>query len=245
MRDKAKIGQAAGRILARSGVARLFDLDIDEGCFLYHYDEATLDCEGQLLAGRYVLTTSLRRGEASAAEVLGSHRRLLEVESAFRVLKYFIKLRPVYHWTEQHIRAHVAVCVIGAVIETDLRHADVRDHDDQPPRDHAVKVGSERSGHRDPDPKQGEQHWKCAADKGHVDLVGPPVRPLRLREFGPSYSDSQVLLDPPHHRIGQLLKGAVVLGDEPPRRHHHHGERCECSQLTPTLVGREVYGGDC
>jgi transposase len=114
-------------------VARLFDVEIDEGHFLYHYDEAALDYEEQLLAGRYVLATSLSPAQASAPEVLRAYRRLLEVESTFRVLKNFIALRPVYHWTEQRVRAHVGVCVLGAVIEAlieaDLRRADVRDPD--------------------------------------------------------------------------------------------------------------------
>ena len=133
LKDKAKIGQAAGRILSRSGVARLFDVEIDEGRFLYHYDEAALDYEEQLLAGRYVLATSLTPAQASAPEVLRSYRRLLEVESTFRVLKNFIALRPIYHWTEARVRAHVGVCVLGAVIEAlieaDLRKADLRDPD--------------------------------------------------------------------------------------------------------------------
>jgi Transposase len=65
--------------------------------------------------------------------VLRAYRRLLEVESSFRVLKNFIALRPVYHWTEDRVRAHVAVCVLGALIEAlieaDLRRGDVRDPD--------------------------------------------------------------------------------------------------------------------
>ena len=133
LKDKAKIGSAAGRILARAGVARLFDCEIAEGRFLYHYDDYALDYEEQLLAGRYVLATSLSAAEASAAEVLRAYRRLLEVESTFRVLKNFIALRPVYHWTEARVRAHVGVCVLGAVIEAlieaDLRRAGVCDPD--------------------------------------------------------------------------------------------------------------------
>ncbi len=49
LKDKARIGQAAGRILARSGVARLFESEIGEASFVYQYDEAGLDYEEQLL----------------------------------------------------------------------------------------------------------------------------------------------------------------------------------------------------
>ncbi len=131
--DKAKIGAAAGRILTRSGVARLFDVEVGERRFLYHYDEAALDYEEQLLAGRWVLTTSLTPAQASTAGLVVAYRRLLEVESAFRVLKDFLRLRPVYHWTEKRVRGHIAVVVIAlvieALIEADLRRADVRDPD--------------------------------------------------------------------------------------------------------------------
>ena len=41
-------------------VARLFDVEIAEGRFLYHYNDAAFAYE-ELLAGRYVLTTSLSR----------------------------------------------------------------------------------------------------------------------------------------------------------------------------------------
>jgi transposase len=134
LKDRAKIGASAGRILAHSGVARLFDWEITkDGLFLYHYDEAALDYEERLLAGRYVLGTSLTPAQASAAEVLGAYRRLLEVESSFRVLKSVLELRPVFHWTEDRVRAHVAICVLASVIEAlmeaDLRTADVRDPD--------------------------------------------------------------------------------------------------------------------
>ena len=133
LKDKAKIAAAASRILAASGVARLFDVEIGEGRFLYHYDEAALDYEEKLLAGRWVVTTSLTPEQASAAEIVVAYRRLLEVESSFRVLKDLIELRPVFHWTEDRVRAHVAVCVLAAVIEAlmeaDLRAAGVADPD--------------------------------------------------------------------------------------------------------------------
>ena len=103
-----------------------------KGRFLYHYDEAAFVYE-DLLAGRYVLATSLTLEQASAAQVVMAYRSLLEIERRFRVLKDFLHLRPVRHWTERRVRAHVAVCVYASVIEAlmaqALREADVRDPD--------------------------------------------------------------------------------------------------------------------
>ena len=130
--DPAKIGRAAQRILGDSGVARLFDVEMAKGRFLWHYRDTAFDYE-EALAGRYVLVTSLTPAQASTAQVVMAYRRLLDIERRFRVLKDFLHLRPVFHWTEDRVRGHVAICVYAAVIEAlmaaDLRVADVRDPD--------------------------------------------------------------------------------------------------------------------
>lgn len=54
-------------------------------------------------------------------------------EDRFRILKDFLHLRPVYHWTEPRVRGHIAVCVyaslIDALILRDLRAAHPTDPD--------------------------------------------------------------------------------------------------------------------
>jgi hypothetical protein len=70
----------------------------------------------ELLAGRYVLVTSLTMARASTAQVVVAYRQLQDVERRFRVLKDFLHLRPVRHWTERRVRGHIAVCVYAAVI---------------------------------------------------------------------------------------------------------------------------------
>jgi transposase len=110
----------------------LFDVEIGEGRFIYHYNKAAFDYE-DLLAGRYVLITSLTADQASTAQVVAVYRQLQAVERRFRVLKDFLHLRPVRHWTERRVRGHIAVCVyagvIEALIERALAAADVRDPD--------------------------------------------------------------------------------------------------------------------
>jgi hypothetical protein len=132
LKDKAKIGQGAGRILARSGVVRLFDFVIGEGHFVFHYDQAALDYEEQLLVGRYVLATSLSAAQASASEVLRADRRLLEgvdLPGAQELHRPASRL-PLDRSPGE---GHMAVCVLGAVIEAlieaDPRRGDVRDPD--------------------------------------------------------------------------------------------------------------------
>lgn len=129
--DPGKIGRAAQRILGPSGVARLFDVEIADAHFLYHYNEAAFEHEA-LLAGRYVLTTSLTPTDATTTKVVAIYRQLLGVEHRFRVLKDFLHLRPVRHWTERRVRGHIAVCVYAAIIEALIEQALTRAHVSDP-----------------------------------------------------------------------------------------------------------------
>lgn len=130
--EAGTIGRAAQRILGPSGVGHLFDIDIAEGRFVYHYNDDAFAYE-ELLAGRYVLATSLTPADATTTQVVGTYRQLQSVEHRFRVLKDFLHLRPVRHWTERRVRGHIAICVYAAVIEaliTRAAHdADLRDPD--------------------------------------------------------------------------------------------------------------------
>ena len=131
--DPAKIGAAADRILRDSGVARCFSTTIRPGRFTWSFDVEALSYEEDALAGRYVITTSLTPSEASTAQVVRHYRSLLNVERRFKVMKDFLALRPVHHFTEERVRGHIALCVIAAVIEAliagDLERGGVEDPD--------------------------------------------------------------------------------------------------------------------
>ena len=148
--DPGKIGRAAQRILGPSGVGRLFDVEIGPGRFLYHYNDAAFAYEEQL-AGHYVLTTSLTPTEASTVQVVTAYHQLQNIEHRFRVLKDFLHLRPVRHWTEQRVRGHIAICVYASIIEAlitrDLHAGDVRD------------------------PDLGDQHLSCARALRELDRI--------------------------------------------------------------------------
>ena len=132
LKDPTKIGAAAQRILGSGSAGQLFDVEIGTGRFLYHYNEDAHAYQ-QLLAGRWMLTTSLTPTQANTAQIVDYYRQLTAAETRFRVLKDLLRLRPAMHWTEQRVRGHVAVCVYATLIETLINHAltaaDVRDPD--------------------------------------------------------------------------------------------------------------------
>lgn len=51
--------------------------------------------------------------DQKAEELLTLYRGLWQIEDAFRLQKHDLKLRPIYHWTPNRIRAHIAICFIA------------------------------------------------------------------------------------------------------------------------------------
>ena len=131
--DPAKIGAVVDRVLRSSPVGRCFEVTIKKGFFSWDFNEKARRYDEELLCGRYVITTSLSKKDASAAQVLRYYRNLQAVERRFLVMKDFLALRPMYHWTEERVRGHVALCVLAATIEAvmarDLVNAKVMDPD--------------------------------------------------------------------------------------------------------------------
>jgi len=65
--------------------------------------------------GKYVLLTKEMRMDAS--ELALQYKNLSKVERAFRSLKNRIELRPLYHFKEYRVRAHLSLCVFSYFIQ--------------------------------------------------------------------------------------------------------------------------------
>lgn len=50
-------------------------------------------------------------------EALARYRGLWHVEEAFRVVKYTLKTRPIFHWARRRIKTHVLLCFINLSLE--------------------------------------------------------------------------------------------------------------------------------
>lgn len=69
------------------------------------------------LAGKFFLKTNLDEKELPAPEVVRSYKQLQQVERAFRELKDFLKIRPIFHYTDTRVKGHVFVCVLAYLLE--------------------------------------------------------------------------------------------------------------------------------
>ncbi len=61
-------------------------------------------------------------GSLSPEDMALAYKHLMRVEQCWRTLKSGLKMRPVYHRLEHRIRAHVALAVLGLLLERVPEH---------------------------------------------------------------------------------------------------------------------------
>jgi len=49
----------------------------------------------------------------AAPDAINPYREKVVIESAFRDIKSFVEIAPVYVWTEEHVKAHFTICVLA------------------------------------------------------------------------------------------------------------------------------------
>ena len=67
--------------------------------------------------GMHGILTNMK--EADARELRARYSRLWKIEESFRINKHTLKMRPIFHWKSERIRAHVAICYMAFSV---LRH---------------------------------------------------------------------------------------------------------------------------
>ena len=119
--DRDKIGLRVGRVLNRHKVGKHFELTIDDNGFSYQRNEARITAEAQL-DGIYVIRTSVESQALTSTETVRAYKDLSTVERAFRCLKTVdLKIRPIFHWLDDRIRAHVFLCMLAYYVEWHMR----------------------------------------------------------------------------------------------------------------------------
>lgn len=58
--------------------------------------------------------------ELPATEAIAPYREKTIIESAFRDIKSFVEIEPVYVWNEVHVKAHYSICVMAYLINKTL-----------------------------------------------------------------------------------------------------------------------------
>jgi len=81
----------------------------------YQIDQEQLHCVEEKLGFRIIMTN---RHEWTSQEIITAYYGQSKIEHAFRNMKnpYHLTLKPQYHWTDQKIKVHYFICVIGYML---------------------------------------------------------------------------------------------------------------------------------
>jgi transposase len=117
----AEIALAVGAVLNTYKMKKHFDLTITDDAFSYTRKTAEIAAEAAT-DGLYVVRTSLSEATLGDADTVRSYKSLALVERAFRCIKTVdLNVRPVYHWLEGRVRAHVFLCMLAYYLEWHMR----------------------------------------------------------------------------------------------------------------------------
>ena len=96
----------------------LYEVSIDDGEVRVLPNNKTRAWEEKIDGMLLVETTDLK---SPPKDVIRRYKELAEIERGFRALKSSLKLRPLNHWTEKRIRAHVFLCILALQMERWMR----------------------------------------------------------------------------------------------------------------------------
>jgi transposase len=118
---RAQIGLRVGRVLNRHKVGKHFELTISDNNFSYTRNMSRIE-EEAALDGIYVIRTSVKPKTLSSEGTVRAYKDLSCVERAFRCSKTVdLKIRPIFHWLDDRIRAHVFLCMLAYYVEWHMR----------------------------------------------------------------------------------------------------------------------------
>ena len=120
LKGREAINRRVGRDANRRKVEKHFKIAVaDDGISWSRRKERI--AEEARLDGVYVIRTSLDADAMGAEEEVEAYKGLAGVERAFRNAKSDLRIRPVYVYSPDHVRAHVFLCMLALHVEWHMR----------------------------------------------------------------------------------------------------------------------------
>jgi hypothetical protein len=116
-----KIGSRVGRVLQQYKMGKFVTWEIRDRRLHWQFNPERIAAE-LLLDGCYVICADVKTEAMSSEELVQAYKKLRFVEMAFRNLKTVqLELRPVFHKTDDRIRAHVFLCVLAYYLQWHMK----------------------------------------------------------------------------------------------------------------------------
>ena len=123
LEGKGEIGLKAGAVLSKFKVGKYFRVHIGDRSLRVARNQETLDRDAAM-NGIYVVRTSVPKEVLTAEKAVLTYKQLSKVERAFRTLKSVdLQVRPIYHYLEGRVKAHMFLCMLAYYVEWHLRQA--------------------------------------------------------------------------------------------------------------------------
>lgn len=123
LRKAGAIGVRVGAVLHWHKMAKHFTTTIEDDRFEFSIDENSVAAEAAL-DGIYVVRSAVPEQQLDAAATVRSYKSLSNVERAFRTIKTVgLHVRPIHHWTEARVRAHIFLCVLAYYVQWHMTEA--------------------------------------------------------------------------------------------------------------------------
>jgi len=121
LRGEQAIALRVGRVIERFHMAKHLELTITDTSLAWARRDQTIAAEAAL-DGLYVIRTSMPKDKLDANAAVAAYKSLAHVERAFRSMKTVdLNVRPIFHYTEQRVRAHVFLCMLAYYVEWHMR----------------------------------------------------------------------------------------------------------------------------
>ncbi|OIN91212.1 MAG: hypothetical protein AUJ20_11410 [Comamonadaceae bacterium CG1_02_60_18] len=116
-----KIGVAVGKVVNQYKVSKHFELLIADDSFTFTRKLDSIAAESAL-DGLYVIRTCVKAARMDAPTCVRTYKSLAQVERAFRSIKMMdLKVRPIHHYLEGRVRAHIFLCMLAYYVEWHMR----------------------------------------------------------------------------------------------------------------------------
>jgi transposase len=92
-------------------------LKVESGCASIDEEKIQIDKDWDGIHG---VITNIE--DQASQEILSRYRGLWQIEEAFRINKHDLRMRPIYHWSKDRIRAHIALCFLAFTLVKQAIH---------------------------------------------------------------------------------------------------------------------------
>ena len=121
LRGEQRIALRVGRVIEHFHMAKHFELTITDTALIWRRKDEAIAAEAAL-DGLYVIRTSLAKEQLDGPAAVAAYKSLAHVERAFRSIKTMdLNVRPVFHYSEQRVRAHVFLCMLAYYVQWHMR----------------------------------------------------------------------------------------------------------------------------